>query len=112
MVIVMKQNTPVDELEQLKARLRQMGFDIHLSQGENHTVIGLIGDSTRIDESQLQANPFVDRILRVQHPFKRASRMFHPEDTVIDLDGLKLGGGNTLIIAGPCSVESEEQLMT
>ena len=75
MVIVMKQNTPVDELEQLKARLRQMGFDIHLSQGENHTVI-LIGDSTRIDESQLQANPFVDRILRVQHPFKRATACF------------------------------------
>jgi len=112
MVIVMKQNTPVEELEQLQVRLQQMGFDLHLSQGENHTIIGLIGDTTRIDESQLQANPFVDRILRVQHPFKRASRMFHPEDTVIDIGGYKVGGGSMLIIAGPCSVENEEQLMT
>lgn len=112
MVIVMKQNTPINELEQLKVRLRQMGFEINFSQGENHTIIGLIGDTTRIDENQLQANPFVDRILRVQHPFKRVSRMFHPEDTVIDIAGHKIGGGNTVIIAGPCSVESEEQLMT
>ncbi|HKM16769.1 MAG: 3-deoxy-7-phosphoheptulonate synthase [Firmicutes bacterium] len=111
MVIVMKQNTPNEELEQLNTCLRQMGFQIHLSQGENFTILGLIGDTTRINEGRLRANPYIDRILRVQHPFKRVNRMFHPEDTVIDIAGHRIGGGSTLIIAGPCAVESEEQLM-
>ncbi|HHT36829.1 MAG: 3-deoxy-7-phosphoheptulonate synthase [Candidatus Wallacebacter cryptica] len=112
MVIVMKPNTPVQEIEAIKNRLLKLGFEINFSQGENYTVIGLIGDTIHLNESQFEANPFVDRILRVQHPFKRVSRTFHPEDTVIDIAGHKIGGGNVLMIAGPCSVESRDQLMT
>lgn len=112
MVIVMKPNTPIQEIEALKDRLVNLGFEINLSQGENYTLIGLIGDTIHFNESQLKANPFVDRILRVQHPFKRVSRTFHPEDTVIDIGGHKIGGNNLLMIAGPCSVESREQLLT
>jgi len=112
MVIVLKQSTPPDELEQLMYKLRSLGFDINLSQGENYTVLGLIGDTTRINENQIKANPYVDRVLRVQHPFKRVSRMFHPEDTIIDINGHKIGGGHLLMIAGPCAVESRDQLLT
>ncbi len=111
MVIVMKPSTPTTELKQIQVRLAKMGFQLNLSQGENYTLIGLIGDTTQINESQLKANPFVDRILRVQHPFKRASRVFHPEDTIIEIGGHLIGGNNITMIAGPCSVESYEQLL-
>lgn len=112
MVIVMKPHTPKDELSQLKAKLKSLGFELNLSQGENYTILGLIGDTTRINEGQLQAHTYVDRILRVQHPFKRVSRSFEPEYTTIDIGGHKIGNGNILMIAGPCAVESKEQLLT
>lgn len=112
MVIVMKPNTPADELKKLEKKLRSLGFDIDFSQGANYTIFGLIGDTTLINVQQLQAHTYVDRVLRVQHPFKRVSRHFHPEDTVIDINGCKVGNGNIIMIAGPCAVESKEQLLT
>ncbi len=111
MVIVMKPNTPKSELQKLEKKLRNQGFDIDFSQGKNYAILGLVGDTAAINEQQLKAHPYVERILRVQHRFKRVSRLFHPEDTIIDICGHKIGNGNTLMIAGPCAVESSEQLL-
>lgn len=112
MVIVMKRSTPAEELSKLDQNLKSLGFETSLVKGKNHTILGLIGDTTVINESQLEAHTYVERVLRVQHPFKRASRVFKPEDTVIDIGGHKVGGGNIIMIAGPCAVENEEQLLT
>lgn len=112
MVIVMKRGTPEEEIMSLHDKLVSLGIDINLIRGESYVILGLIGDTTQISERQLQANTHIDRVIRVQYPFKRASRLFQPNDTVIDIDGYKVGGGNVLMIAGPCAVESEEQLLT
>lgn len=112
MVIVMRKNTPPEEVSKLDQKFKDLGFLTTLSDGDNYTVIGLIGDSTLLNESQLKAHTYVERVIRVQHPFKRGSRLFKPEDTIIDIDGHKVGGGNLLLIAGPCAVESEEQLLS
>ncbi|HZJ76424.1 MAG TPA: 3-deoxy-7-phosphoheptulonate synthase [Oscillospiraceae bacterium] len=112
MVIVMRMGTPTEEIEKMADRLKKMGFIPHRSQGENYFVFGLVGDTTKIDLGQLESNKNVERVLKVQHPFKLANKLFHPEDTVIDVDGIKIGGGNIAIMAGPCSVESENQLMS
>ena len=112
MVIIMKPQTPKSEIDRMEERLINLSFDVHRSQGENYTILGLIGDTTKIDVSQLEANEYVERIIRVQHPIKRVSRSFQPNDTVIDIAGHKVGRGNLLIIAGPCAVESQEQVLT
>lgn len=108
----MRMGTPTEEIEKMADRLKKMGFIPHRSQGENYFVFGLVGDTTKIDLGQLESNKNVERVLKVQHPFKLANKLFHPEDTVIDVDGIKIGGGNIAIMAGPCSVESENQLMS
>lgn len=108
----MKRGTPEEEIMSLHDKLVSLGIDINLIRGESYVILGLIGDTTQISERQLQANTHIDRVIRVQYPFKRASRLFQPNDTVIDIDGYKVGGGNVLMIAGPCAVESEEQLLT
>ncbi len=112
MIVVMKANTPIEEIEKMEGRLKEMGFTPHTSQGENYFLFGLVGDTTKIDLRQIEANKNVERVLKVQHPFKLANRLFHPENTVIDVDGVKIGGGNVSVMAGPCSVESEKQLMS
>lgn len=108
----MKAGTPTEEIEKMAKKLEETGCIPHRSQGENYFVFGLVGDTTKIDLRQIEANQNVERVLKVQHPFKLANRLFHPEDTVIDIDGVKIGGGNITIMAGPCSVEGEEQLMS
>lgn len=112
MVIVMKPRTPLEIIEKIEKKMISLGCEVHRTQGENYCIIGLVGDTSRIDPSQIEANLHVDKLLKVQHPFKLASRHFHPEDSVVEVDGIKIGGGNITIMAGPCSVESEEQLMT
>ncbi|MDI9476917.1 MAG: 3-deoxy-7-phosphoheptulonate synthase [Natronincolaceae bacterium] len=112
MIVVMKANTPTEEIEKMAGKLKEMGFTPHTSQGENYFLFGLVGDTTKIDLRQIEANKNVERVLKVQHPFKLANKLFHPENTVIDVDGVKIGNGNIAIMAGPCSVESEEQLMS
>ena len=111
MVIVMKPDAPMEVIEKIEKRMESLGCIVHRSQGENHCLLGLVGDTRRINPSQIEANVHVEKLLRVQQPFKLANRSFHPEDTVIDVEGHKIGGGHTAVIAGPCSVESEEQLM-
>ncbi|NLY11167.1 MAG: 3-deoxy-7-phosphoheptulonate synthase [Firmicutes bacterium] len=112
MVIVMKPNAPQSEIHRIIEKVKSLGCRIHVSQGENYCLLGLVGHTEKIDLSQLQANEHVDRVIRVQHPFKLVNRLFHPEDTVLDIEGVKVGGGNNVYIAGPCAVESEEQLLT
>lgn len=112
MVIVMKQNAPKEVIEKIEKKMVSLGCEVHKVQGEDHCILGLVGDTRNINPSQIEANEHVEKLLIVQHPFKLAGRAFHPEDTIIDVDGVKIGGGNTCVIAGPCSVESEEQLMT
>ena len=112
MVIVMKPNAPKEVIEKIEKKMISLGCEINRVQGKDYCIIGLVGDTTKINRGQIQANEYVEKLLIVQHPFKLASRYFHPEDTIIDVDGVKIGGGNIAVIAGPCSVESEEQLMT
>lgn len=112
MVIVMRPSAPKEVIEKIEKKMISLGCEINRSQGKDYYVIGLVGDTTKINRGQIEANEYVEKLLIVQHPFKLASRYFHPEDTIIDVDGVKIGGGNIAVIAGPCSVESEEQLMT
>lgn len=112
MVIVMKPNAPKEVIEKIEKKMISLGCEINRVQGKDYCIIGLVGDTTKINRGQIEANEYVEKLLIVQHPFKLASRYFHPEDTIIDVDGVKIGGGNIAVIAGPCSVESEEQLMT
>ncbi len=112
MVVIMRAGTSKEEIEKMAVRLEKAGCVPHKTQGENYCIFGLVGDTTRVDIRQIEANENVERVLKVQHPFKLANRLFHPEDTIIEVDGVKIGGGNITIMAGPCSVESEDQLMS
>lgn len=112
MVVVMKPGTPEDIIVKIEKKMASLGCEVHRTQGENYCILGLVGDTTKVNPGQLEANDHVEKILKVQHPFKLASRLFHPEDTVIDVNGVKIGAGNITVMAGPCSVESEDQLMT
>lgn len=112
MVIVMRPGAPEEIIDKIKRKMISLGCEVHMSQGENYCILGLVGDTNNINPSQIEANPYVQKLLRVQHPFKLASKLFHPEDTVIEVDNIKIGGGNITVMAGPCSVEGEEQLMT
>ena len=112
MIIVLKANTPIEKQNQLTDWLKGMNLGVHVSTGEYQTVIGLIGDTTKVDIDLISSLDIVERVTRVSETFKCCNRRFHPEDTVIDVNGVKIGGGNFCVIAGPCSVESEEQIMT
>ncbi|AOY75805.1 3-deoxy-7-phosphoheptulonate synthase [Clostridium formicaceticum] len=112
MVIVMKPGAPQEIIEKIEKKMISLGCEVHMVQGASYCVLGLIGDTNKINQGQIEANDYVEKVLRVQHPFKLASRLFHPENTVVQVDGVKIGDGNVTIMAGPCSVESEEQLMT
>ncbi len=111
MIVVLKPQTTQDKIEHLVGWLNHQGVEIHLSQGEEYTILGLIGNTTSIDMELLESLEMVLSVRRVSEPFKQCSRMFHPEDTVISVGDVKLGGGNFCMIAGPCSVESEEQII-
>ena len=111
MIVILKPNTPEDRVDHLIKWLTGQGLGTHVSEGEYHTVIGLIGDTSRVDLDLLQSLDIVESARRVSDPYKLCNRKFHPDDTVIDVDGAKIGGGHFALIAGPCSVESEEQII-
>ncbi len=110
MIAVLKQGVSQAQLEHLKGWLSSRGLDVHISQGSYQTVIGLIGDTSRVDIDLLQGLDIVESVTRISEPFKSANRKFHPDDTIIDAAGVKIGGGNFVIIAGPCSVETPAQI--
>lgn len=110
MIVIVKKDTPQDKLDHLLRMLNEQKFETHVSKGEHTTIVGLIGDTSVIDIDQLRALDIVEEVRRVSEPFKKANRKFHDEDTVVDVKGVRVGGGYFAIIAGPCSVESPEQI--
>lgn len=111
MVIVMKHHSSAQEIARVVAQVEELGFKAHLSPGEERTIIGVIGDERILDPSNFEMIEGVERVVRILHPFKLASRDFHPEDSVIRVNGTVIGGKQIVVMAGPCSVESREQLM-
>ncbi len=111
MVVVLKQNQKKESVDRLIKRFTDMGFKINYSEGENTVILGLIGDTTRLDERDILAYDGVEHVQRVSEPFKAVGRKFHPEDTVIEVAGRKIGAGYFNVMAGPCSVESEAQIV-
>lgn len=111
MIAVIKNSATKEQIDHLVDWLKNQGVDVHISNGADYTVLGLVGDTTKIDIDLLSNLAIVETAKRVSEPFKQCNRKFHPEDTVIDINGVKIGGGNFAIIAGPCSVESEEQII-
>lgn len=111
MVIVMKSGTPREKVEKIMKKMISLGCEVHESQGSNHFILGLVGDTRKINPGQIEANENVERLIHVLNPFKLASRDFHPEDTVVKVNGTKIGNGSMVVIAGPCAVENEEQLL-
>ena len=110
MIIVMKQNAPLAEIERLEAELVEKGFQVDRSKGSSKVVLGLVGDTSALDERDFLSNEWVDKVMRVQEPYKRASRAFHPQGSVIDVSGVKVGGKKLVVMAGPCSIETPEQM--
>ena len=111
MIAVLKNGTTVAQREHLIDWLNRMGLEVHLSQGQEITILGLIGDTSRVDMELLSSLEIVESVKRVSEPFKQANRKFHPKDTVVEAGGVRIGSGYFAVIAGPCSVESEEQIL-
>jgi len=111
MVVVVKNGTNEQELNKLMTRIKDMGIEIHISRGSMQTVLGLVGDTSRIDIETIEALEIVEAVKRIQEPYKNANRKFHPDNTIITVGDASFGDGSCPIIAGPCSVESEEQII-
>ena len=106
MIISTKKGTPKEELEKIVDKFEHQGLDVTLITGKDYNVFGLVGDTTKIDERDVLANPWIDNVTRVSAPYKRANRLFHPADSVIDCGGVKSGGKEKIaVMAGPCSIE-------
>ena len=111
MIAVLKQGTTPEQTQHLVDWLKRMNLDVHISEGQEITVLGLIGDTSRVDMDLLKSLEIVETVKRVSEPFKQANRKFHPKDTIVEVGNVKIGGGYFAMIAGPCSVESEEQII-
>ena len=111
MIVVLEENADKEQRDRLVDWLKDQGMGIHVSEGEFQTVLGLIGDTSKIDMDLIGSLEIVDSVKRVTETFKCCNRKFHPQDTVVDVNGVKIGGGNFVMIAGPCSVESEAQIV-
>ena len=116
MIIALKPGVSQEDIKKLASDLEKLGVKVDYSQGANQTVLGLVGDTTVINDEAVKANRIVEKVIRVQEPYKRANRMFHPLDTVLDIQcgdhRARIGGGTFGVIAGPCSVESREQVVS
>ena len=111
MIIVLKPRTTEENLNRVIKMVETKGLEAHVVRGEEMTIIGCIGDTVRIDPRLFEVDQSVDKVMHVQEPYKLANRAFHPEDTIVDVSGIPVGGGHMAMIAGPCSVESEEQVI-
>ena len=112
MIAVLKNGTTAEQTQHLVRWLQDRNLEVHISQGQEITVLGLIGDTSRVDMELLRSLEIVDSVKRVSEPFKQANRKFHPRDTIIQVGDVRIGGGYFAMIAGPCSVESEEQIIS
>ena len=111
MIAVLKNGTTPDQVQHLVDWLKNMNLDVHISQGAEVTILGLIGDTSRVDIDLLKSLEMVETVKRVSEPFKQANRKFHPLDTIIEVGNARIGGGYFAMIAGPCSVENEDQII-
>lgn len=111
MITVLKEGTTQKEREQLIAWFEAQDLRVHISEGKYQTILGLIGDTHKIDTEMLEALDIVEKVTRITEPFKNANRKFHPDDTIVRVGDTKCGGGNFAVIAGPCSVENREQII-
>ena len=111
MIAVLKHGTTPEQTAHLVEWLKQMNLDVHISEGVEVTILGLIGDTTRVDMELLKSLEIVEKVTRVSEPFKQANRKFHPKDTIVQAGNIRIGGGYFAMIAGPCSVESEDQII-
>lgn len=112
MIIVMKNKSTLKDIQEIVDYVETLGVSTHVIQGNQQCVIGLVGDTSAVDKDYIETNSHVERVMKVQESYKLANKAFHPEDTVIEVNGRKIGGGNLAVIAGPCSVESEEQIVS
>ena len=111
MIAILKHGTTPQQREHLVAWLRHMDLDVHISEGKEVTILGLVGDTSRVDMELLNSLEIVESVKRVSEPFKQANRKFHPQDTIVNVGDVKIGGGYFAVIAGPCSIETEEQII-
>ena len=112
MIISTKKGAPQAELDRIIDNFEHQGLSVTLIRGTDYNVFGLVGDTTKIAEKDVLANPWVENVTRVSAPYKRANRLFHPDDTVVDVNGIKIGGKSPIaVMAGPCSVEGEEHTL-
>ena len=112
MIITLKKDAPKAEVEKLIHTFENKGLSVTMIQGDNYNVFGLVGDTSKIDEKLVKAHPFVENVTRIAAPYKKANRLFHPADTIVDVAGIKVGGNEKIVvIGGPCSVEGDTQIM-
>lgn len=112
MIVILKANTTQSEISKLTEALEKKGVQVNPVIGKDFIILGLVGDTSNLDHTQIEANRNVERVMHVAEPFKKANRLFHPEDTIVDVNGQKIGGKKLAMIAGPCSVESKEQIIS
>ena len=110
MIIILKKQAEEAQINALKKEMTDQGLGIHESEGVNTRILGLVGDTSIVDMRHIMANSIVENVQRIQEPYKKANRKFHPNDTIVDVSGVKVGGGNFQVIAGPCSIETKEQI--
>lgn len=111
MIIVLKPGTKKEDVSRVEQLIKKKGLDTHIVEGAGQTVVGCLGDTSKVDARLFEVDHSVDKVIHVQEPYKLANRAFHPEDSVIDVSGVKVGGENLALIAGPCSVETYEQVL-
>lgn len=110
MIVILKPKTKKEEIEKLTHQLENRGVSVNPVIGKELIILGLVGDTSKLDPTQIEANRNVERVMHVQEPFKKANRMFHPDKTIVNVNGVEIGGDKLAMIAGPCSVESESQI--
>ena len=111
MIAVVKSGVSQEQINNLIDWFKSQGLKVHISEGEFKTVLGLVGDTTKVDIDLLKGLDIIESVTRISEPYKKANRKFHPDDTVVDVSGVKIGGGNFALIAGPCSVENRDQII-
>ena len=111
MVVILRDGADKSDILMLCEYLDAYNVEVSVTEGQHTTILGLVGDTSSVDQDALRAMPFVQNVKRIQEPYKAANRKFHPQETVVDVKGRKIGDGNFQVIAGPCSVESEEQII-
>lgn len=112
MIITLKKEAPKQEIDRLIQGFETKGLQVTLIQGDSYNVFGLVGDTSKLDDKTIRANPFVQEVTRIAAPYKKANRLFHPQDSIIDVAGIKVGGNEKIVvIGGPCSIEGHESTM-